>query len=341
MTKRVQLLSKVTNGAGGNYFTSPKKGLRFIPSGCTTLDLALGGGWCEDRVANIVGDKSTGKTLCCIEAAANFVRKYPKSKVRYRELEEAFDDGYAAALGMPMKSVDFGKSKRLHTVEDFFADLAQVCEKAKGPELYIIDSLDALSDEAELERDMGKGTYGGDKAKKMSELFRRLIRPLADAHVTLIVVSQVRAKVGHTFGPGRTTMRNGGKAMDFYASQVLYLTQIGKLVRESSGIKRAVGVRVIGACDKNKVSLPYRQAEFPIMFGYGIDDTHAMLLFLQEAKALKEVGVNPKNIKATAREQMDEPDPEFLLRLRQVVQRRWMEVETGFIPKRSKYSVHA
>ena len=333
--KRVQLLSKANSG--GNYFAAPKAGLKFTPTGCTTLDLALGGGWCRDRVANIVGDKSTGKTLLCIEAAANFIRQNPKGKVRYREMEEAFDAGYAGALGMPLKSVDFGKDKRLHTVEDFFTDLVAVCDKAKQPELYIVDSLDALSDEAELKRGMDAGTYGMEKAKKMSELFRRLIRPLADAHVSLIVVSQVRAKAGQTFGPGRTTVRSGGKALDFYASQVLYLAQINRLTRTVSGIKRAVGVTVSAKVDKNKVGLPYRSAEFPIMFGYGIDDVHAMLWFLSDCGSLKEVGVSAKNIKATAQEMMNTPDPELIGQLHAVTTRRWYEIETSFVPKQGKY----
>lgn len=334
--KRVQLQPKA-NG-GGNYFTTPRKrNLRFISSGCTTLDLALGGGWCETRVSNIVGDKSTGKTLLCIEAAANFAAKYPKAKVRYRELEEAFDTDYAAALGMPLKAVDFGKDKRLHTVEDFFNDLVSVCEKAKTPELYIVDSLDALSDEAELGREIGKGTYGGDKAKKLSELFRRLIRPMADAKVTLIVVSQVRAKVGQTFGPGRTTTRSGGKALDFYASQVLYLSQINTLSRTVSGIKRVVGIRVKGMLDKNKVGISHRSAEFPIMFGYGVDDVHAMLLFLDECGGLKEVGIPAKAIKTTALQMMNNPDPQLTAKLREVCQRRWQEIETSFVPKQPKY----
>src|ERR1019366_3976564 len=90
---------------GGNYFSSPKTGIEFISSGCHNLDLALGGGWAEGRVSNIVGDKSTGKSLLAIEACANFAIKYPKGTIRYREAEAAFDRPYAEALGMPVDHV--------------------------------------------------------------------------------------------------------------------------------------------------------------------------------------------------------------------------------------------
>jgi recombination protein RecA len=158
--------------SGGNYFSGAKSKLDFITSGSTLLDLALGGGWAERRIANVVGDKSTGKTLLCIEATANFAIKYPKGKIRYREAESAFDKGYAQALGMPIDRIDFG-SKKIETVEDLFEDLTKICEKARQKEFVVVDSLDALSDRSELEREIDEGSYGANKAKKMSELFRR------------------------------------------------------------------------------------------------------------------------------------------------------------------------
>lgn len=335
MAARVALLKKAE--AGGNYFSAPKKGIKFIPSGSHTLDLALGGGWAENRIANVIGDKSTGKTLLCIEAAANFIRKYPKAKVRYREAEEAFDNDYAEALGMPIKAIDFGPDAGIDTVEDFHTDLEKVINAAKGPEFYIIDSLDALTDEAELDRKIGDASYGGDKAKKLSQMFRRLVRPLAAAHVTVLVVSQVRAKIGQSFGAGRTTLRSGGKALDFYASQVLYLTQIGTLSREVGKVRRTVGLRVIGKLDKNKVGMPMRQAEFPIMFGYGIDDLQSCFNWLNEVGSLKAVGIAAKDIKKVSRELVDDPDPEFAAKVHKVVSERWYEIEHTFLPKRSKY----
>src|SRR5262245_49730127 len=148
---------------GGNYFAAPSH-LMFIPTGCQTLDLALGGGWAKNRIANIVGDKSSGKTLLCIEACANFAIKYPKGRIFYRESEAAFDQDYAKALGMPVARVSFGDDP-LETVEDLFDELSDILRN-KNDCLYICDSLDALSDRAELDRGIADGSYGAQKAKK-------------------------------------------------------------------------------------------------------------------------------------------------------------------------------
>ena len=262
---------------GGLYFHGPKKDLRFISSGCTLLDLALGGGWARRRIANIVGDKAVGKSLLCIEMAANFAMEEPKAKIRYREAESAFDPAYAEALGFPLDKVDFGDP--VDTVEDVFEDLQKVIAGAKGPELYIVDSLDALSDRAEMDRNIDEGSYGTGKAKMMSQLLRRLVRELAEKDVTVVFVSQVRDNISVMIG--KKTTRSGGRALDFYCSQVCFLTQLEKLKRTIKGVTRVTGTRVKATIEKNKIALPYREAEFQILFGHGIDDDAACRNFLK------------------------------------------------------------
>lgn len=325
---------------GGNYFASPKTDLRFIPSGSKIFDLALGGGWVRGRVSNVVGDKSTGKTLLCIEASANFVALEAKAKVRYREAEAAFDQNYAAALGMPIDRVDFGGP--METVEQFWEDLEKIVEGAKGPELVILDSLDALSDDAEMERDMRQGSYGASKAKLMSQLFRRVVRKMERKDVTLLIVSQIRDKIGVTFG--RKFTRSGGKALDFYASQVPYLAHIGQIHKTVKGIKRATGVEIRAKLDKNKVALPFREAQFPILFGWGIDDIGSCLSWLKETKSLDVAGYNNSmsdgEIAATAKDLMGAPPAEYLSEqhhLHKIVQRKWYQIEKELLPTRTKY----
>jgi recombination protein RecA len=323
-----------------SYFAKPKSGIKFIPSGCKTLDLALGGGWARGRVSNIVGDKSTGKTLLCIEACANFARLEKKGKIRYREAEAAFDNSYAAALGMPIERIDFGQEKAFETIEDMFEDLQRVVAGAKGPELVIVDSLDALSDRAEAERSMDEGSYGTAKAKMMSELFRRLVRKMHNKDVTLIIVSQVRDKIA-TVSFGRKTTRSGGRALDFYASQVLYLAHVGRLSRKVLGQNMTTGVKVHAKLDKNKVALPFREAQFQIRFGYGIDDAQACVDWLKETNSLKLAGIKADEVPNYLDYMVSlspEKEAEELAFLRKLVEDRWFEIEGKLLTPRAKYA---
>ena len=126
-TRATRAKDRAANGGGGNYFLAPKTDVAFVSSGCHLLNLALGGGWAENRIANIVGDKSSGKTLLAIEACSNFAIKHKKGKIRYRECEAAFSNDYARAIGMPVERVDFGADP-IDTVEDLFEDLTKVIE---------------------------------------------------------------------------------------------------------------------------------------------------------------------------------------------------------------------
>lgn len=311
MAARRELAARVAGG--GNYFAGPVEGVEFFSTGCTLLDLALGGGWAEGRIINIVGDRSSGKTLLCIEASANFARKHPNGRILYREAEAAFDERYAAALGMPLDRVEFGDAP-LETVEDLFEELTVLApatrEAGSTPVLYIVDSLDALSDRTELARPIDAGTFGTSKARKSSEMFRRLVR-LLHKNVTLIIVNQVRDNIGVAFGDSYT--RAGGRALDFYASQRLDLAQVGVVTRERNKIKRAVGIDIRGRVKKNKVALPMREAQFPIIFGYGVDDAAASKKWLRDHKFEEE-----ENLQACVRQ-------------------RWYEVEASFLPQRRKY----
>ncbi len=351
---------------GGLYFAQPAPVATFS-SGCTVLDCVLsgGGGWARDRVLNIVGDKSTGKTLLAIEGTANFHREYPRGSIRYREVEDAFDIGYAETLGLPAGVVDMPED-RIFTVKEMHEDVENFIETKKdGPGLYILDSLDALSDAAELEGEFGKASYGTGKAKDMSQMFRRLIQRTGEAQVTIMIISQVRDNIGVTFG--RQTTRSGGRALDFYASQVIFLAQMGKIKKTIGGVERPIGVDIKALCDKNKVSMPFRSCEFPIYFGFGTDDVAACLDFLLEVKRLDAVGISvPK--KADKEEEKPEKDDEKKKRkpspgaaaatamlkeinslddagyskererLRQAVIKVWNEIEDTFRPPRRKYN---
>ena len=334
MAKRV-LINKA-NGAT-NYFAAPNKGYQFVASGSKLLDLCLGGGWPIGRVSNIVGDKSTGKTLLAIEAAANFARQFPKGKIYYREAEAAFDPQYAQALGMPVDRVDFGEDP-IETIEDLFEDLSAIVAKSKQPVLYIIDSLDALTDRAELNRGFDEGSYGANKAKQLSKLFRMLVRKIRTKQILVMVISQVRDKMGVTFG--RKVTRTGGHALDFYASQTLYLANIGRIARTVKGQKRVTAVRVRAMVDKNKVGLPFRGCDFAIRFGYGIDDVEACLFFLRGANGLDDIGLGKGKITSYLAWYDKQPAQQRVNELRDIhnaVAKYWREIEESILPTSPKY----
>lgn len=325
---------------GGNYFASTDKaGIKFISSGCELFDCVLGGGYPIGRIVNIVGDKSTGKTLLAIEACVNFAKKYPQGPIWYTEAEAAFDPEYAEALGLPLDRISF--TENCSTVEDWFEHLMDILKKIPDDQeaLYIIDSLDALSDRAELDREIDKGSMGAAKAKKLSELFRRLVKKIQHKQLTIIVVSQIRDKIGVMFG--KKTTRSGGHALDFYASQVVYLAQIKRLKKTRKKVERATGVMIRASCDKNKIGLPYRSCDFPILFGYGIDDLSANLDWLEMVGQLELVGLT-KATKAAFIKNYFEKDltPEVrksVKRISKKVRRHWENIEVTFLPKRSKY----
>jgi recombination protein RecA len=327
--------------------------ITFFSTGCTLLDMVLGGGWALGRVVNLVGDKSTGKTLLAIEAATNFLKKFPTASAAYRESEAAFSDEYAVKqLGLPFDRIVHG-DKLIETVEDFFEDLDGTDKKpgfldTVGPSggLYILDSLDALSDRDEMDRAMDKGSYGTAKARKMSELFRRLVQKIEKKNVTLLIVSQVRENIGVTFG--RKYTRSGGKALDFYASQVIYLAQKRTIDKTIKGVTRPIGVEIKAKNDKNKCGLPYRECEFTIEFGYGVDDFGANLSWLFEVKhvngpvvdlvgSLKEQRDVNKVISDMRMLTSKEEYAEYNSILSKEVITHWQAVETEFLPKRRKY----
>src|SRR5262245_5922907 len=282
-----------------NYFVADKPYLQFVSSGCTLLDCALGGGYVLGRITNIVGDKSTAKTALATEALTNFLIQYPKGLAAYRDAEAAFDQHYAEAMGLQIDRVDFGpEDKPLSTVEDFTTDLTKFLTKAaasgKGG-IYVLDSLDSLSDEAEMDRDTGKASYGMAKAKLLSELFRKNARKLADARVLLLIISQVRDNIGAMFGDKHK--RSGGRALDFYASQVLYLAPLGTLKSTKNKVQRPYGIEIRAKIRKNKVALPFREVDMEFHFGYGVEDIRACVNWLDEVDRLKDIHISKSDVK--------------------------------------------
>ncbi len=326
-----------------SYFASgADKNLEFFSSGCALIDEALGGGWVLGRVSNVVGDKSAGKTLLAMESSANFALAYPDGMIRYGESESAFDVPYARALGMPVDRIEFNEKNPMRTVEDLYDDLSRCLDAWKDrPGLYIIDSLDALSDAAEMDREFDEGSFGGTKPKAIGKLFRMLIERIEQQRVHFMVISQLRDKLGVTFGETKT--RSGGKALDFYATHIMWLAEKAKLKRKIGEIERIVGVEVQAYVKKNKIGLPFRKADYSVLFGYGVDDLMAMAEWAYEVKRdelMKDLGFSKNGYKiriANLRNKGGDEARDMRDALRKLVRQEWAKIETDFLPQSRKY----
>lgn len=330
-------------GTGSSYFAnSTERKLEFVHSGCAVLDQVLGGGYVLGRMSNVIGDKSTGKTLLAIEACGNFSRSYADGVVRYVEAEAAFDKGYAAALGLDVDAIEWADMGADRTVEWVHDDILATIKRLNGrPCIYVVDSLDALSDREELKREISDNTYGAAKAKKLGEMFRRLVGEIEKSRLLLLIVSQIRDKIGVTFG--ETKMRAGGHAMDFYATHCLWLANLGQLKKTRNKIERSVGVDIRAKCKKNKVGLPFRECDFPILFGYGVDDLTANVEWLVKAgreSVLDDLGLTKTGYKISLEALRNRGGAEvqnLRRRLSEVVVQEWGSVETTFLPQSRKY----
>lgn len=325
-----------------NYFIKDKK-VEFTPSGCTLLDRIHGNGYPLGRVVNIVGDKSTNKTGLSIEACANFILKFNDGKVYYHETESAFDKDYAQELGMPIDRIEFIDEYENNdgTIEFFFETISAIIkkhEKIKLPGLYIIDSFDALSDRAEKGRKIDEGSYGMNKGKVMSQIFRRIISDINRTNLCLLIISQVRYNVNA--GPyGEKYTRAGGKALDMYASVITWLSELKKIKKEKKGIERVTGIWVKAKNKKNKVGFPFRECEFPVVLNYGIHDIWANLEWLASVNGgLDDFGITKKEIKDFMENLIETNDKETIKKIEEKVITLWDEIENSFLPKIKKYS---
>lgn len=304
----------------------------FFSSGSRMLDLVLGGGWASGRIVNCVGDKSTGKTLLAVEACANVAALSSVEQVRYCEAEAAFDVDYGRVVGMP-NGLD--PVTGIETVEAVYEDLEIFLAKVnpKWPSLYVLDSLDALSDTAEMEREIDKGSYGATKARKMSEMFRRLVHRIDQANCTLFIISQIRDKLNVSFGETKT--RSGGRALDFYASQILWLAEMDKIKRSVLGSERVIGLNVRAHTKKNKMAPAFRECDLSVIFNYGVNDAMSLLAWAKKHKL--ELNDRDKLLASVMKQHDRRKMVELEDSLYVDVKQHWAAIEAALHPGMLKY----
>lgn len=289
-----------------------KRSLEFVSSGSWIINLAITGnadlGFPVGRVSTIAGPKGVGKTLVACEVVnatwyLEHLQKNKKVKLYFDEPEAAFDYKLADRFGMPLDQINglrenltgFKVPKgekafvRSRKVEDVYNNIQKIIKEESGYDIivYVLDSLDALSDSSEIKHMEKKGIdkqgMGGTKARILSQMFRNMIQDVNESNVLFLILQQIRENVGVMYG--KKFIAGGGKAVEHYASVMAWFYETGPILAKNNFVQ---GIECDVELTKNKVGgQKYYRTPLSILHGYGIDNFSSAINFLWDQKGIE------------------------------------------------------